>query len=124
MICIDMRNPASSRSRIAQNLLFFGVAALVGSLHPVVKAQVLDDSANVKILSAQSQTLLINHQYFEDMLRGFGLPEGPDDIREEYSSQCGSVSIGNNFASNQLGTDITVIIVGDILNVGNTCSGG
>lgn len=119
-----MRNPASSRSRIARNLVFFAVAVLVGALHPVVKAQVLDDSANVKILSAQSKTLLINDQYFEEMLRGFGLPEGPDDIREEYSNQCGSVSIGNNFASNQLGTDITVIIVGDILNVGNTCSGG
>lgn len=119
-----MRDPVLLWSRMPQKLLFFSMVVLLGSLHPVVKAQVLDDSANVKILSAQSQTLLINHEYFEDMLRGFGLPEGPDDIREEYSNQCGSVSIGNNFASNQLGTDITVIIVGDILNVGNSCGGG
>jgi hypothetical protein len=88
-----MRNPTSSRSRIAQNLLFFGVAALVGSLHPVVKAQVLDDSANVKILSAQSQTLLINHQYFEDMLRGFGLPEGPAQIQFRNKKFCNELLV-------------------------------
>ena len=86
-----------------------------------VGAQVLDDSANVKILSAQSSTLLINHSYFEDMLQGYGLPLSEDDVREEYLQDCGSVSIGNNFASNQIGSDITVIIVGDVLNVGNTC---
>ena len=119
-----MRSLVALRTRIPQPLLFAGVAILLGFLHSAVKAQVLDDSANVKILSAQSKTLLINHEYFKDMLRGYGLPEGPDDIREEYLNQCGSVSIGNNFASNQLGTDITVIIVGDILNVGNTCGGG
>ena len=88
-----------------------------------VGAQVLDDSANVKILSAQSQTLLINHSYFEDMLQGYGLPLSEDDVREEYLQDCGSVSIGNNFASNQIGSDITVIIVGDVLNVGNSCGG-
>ena len=76
-----------------------------------------------KFCRHSQKTLLINNQYFDDMLKGYGLPSGPEDIRDEYLNQCGSVSIGNNFASNQLGTDITVIIVGDILNVGNSCGG-
>jgi len=90
------------------------------------QAQILDDAANVKILSAQARTLLINEQFFDDQLKGYGLPSGSDVVRDEYlnNSQCGSVSIGNNFASNQIGTDITVIIVGDIINAGNSCGGG
>ncbi len=114
--------PAAPRWRGLYRLLLISGFSLMSASTSI--AQVLDDSANVKILAAQSKTLLINNQYFDDMLQGYGLPSGPEDIRDEYLNQCGSVSIGNNFASNQLGTDITVIIVGDILNVGNSCGGG
>jgi len=114
--------PAPTRRRGLYEWVLIPILAMMGASGSL--AQVLDDSANVKILSAQSKTLLINNQYFDDMLKGYGLPSGPEDIRDEYLNQCGSVSIGNNFASNQLGTDITVIIVGDILNVGNSCGGG
>ncbi len=100
-------------------LLWLSLAALEAP------AQVLDDAANAKLLSAHSKTLLINDHYFEDLLRGYGLPSGADEIQQEYlnSAQCGSVNIGNNYASNQISGEITVIIVGDILNVGNTCGG-
>jgi len=119
---VNQRAAASGRHPLALFLtaklaLFAAFAVSPGG------AQVLDDSANVKILSAQSQTLLINHSYFEDILQGYGLPLREDDVREEYLQNCGSVSIGNNFASNQIGGDITVIIVGDVLNVGNSCGG-
>ena len=98
---------------------------LISSAALEVSAQILDDTANAKLLSVHSKTLLVNDQYFEDLLRGYGLPSGADDIQEEYlsSAQCGSVNIGNNYATNQISGEITVIIVGDILNVGNTCGG-
>lgn len=113
--------PAASWRRAHPFCLTAKLAMLAVFAACPVGAQVLDDASNVKILSAQSQTLLINHSYFEDMLQGYGLPLSEDDVREEYLQDCGSVSIGNNFASNQIGSDITVIIVGDVLNVGNTC---
>ncbi|MDC0572476.1 hypothetical protein PQZ11_06270 [Luminiphilus sp.] len=102
-----------------------GLLFLLNSAALEVSGQILDDTANAKLLSVHSKTLLINDQYFEDLLRGYGLPSGADEIQEEYltSAQCGSVNIGNNFASNQISGEITVIIVGDILNVGNTCGG-
>ena len=98
---------------------------LISSAALEVSAQILDDTANAKLLSVHSKTLLVNDQYFEDLLRGYGLPSGADEIQEEYlsSAQCGSVNIGNNYATNQISGEITVIIVGDILNVGNTCGG-
>lgn len=102
-----------------------GLILCLGSLASEISAQILDDTANAKLLSVHSKTLLINNQYFDDLLRGYGLPSGADEVQQEYlsSAQCGSVNIGNNFASNQIGGEITVIIVGDILNVGNTCGG-
>ena len=98
---------------------------LISSAALEVSAQILDDTANAKLLSVHSKTLLVNDQYFEDLLRGYGLPSGADEIQQEYrnSAQCGSVNIGNNYSSNQISGEITVIIVGDILNVGNSCGG-
>lgn len=98
---------------------------LISSAAVEVWAQILDDTANAKLLSVHSKTLLVNDHYFEDLLRGYGLPSSADEIQEEYltSAQCGSVNIGNNYATNQISGEITVIIVGDILNVGNTCGG-
>ena len=105
--------------------LLSGLLLWLSSAALEVSAQVLDDAANAKLLSAHSKTLLINDQYFEDLLRGYGLPSGADEIQQEYlnSAQCGSINIGNNYASNQISGEITVIIVGDILNVGNSCGG-
>lgn len=100
--------------------------ALVGTLGAATaRAQLLDDATNVKIMAVQSQAMLINNAYFKDMLKAYGLPTSPEDFSENYvkSIQCGSVSIGNNFASDELGGEITVIIVGDVLNVANNCGG-
>ncbi len=112
----------------ARAFFYSALAALVmcGTLSATTaRAQLLDDSTNVKIMAVQSQALLINNSYFKDMLKAYGLPTSPEDFSENYvkSIQCGSVSIGNNFASDELGGEITVIIVGDVLNVANNCGG-
>ena len=79
--------PAPTRRRGLYEWVLIPILAMMGASGSL--AQVLDDSANVKILSAQSKTLLINNQYFDDMLKGYGLPSGPEDIRDEYLNQCG-----------------------------------
>ena len=104
------------RPSLNGKLYFFSTLTL--SLKYGVDASIISTDGNTKYD-------VINDQYFEDLLRGYGLPSGADEIQEEYlsSAQCGSVNIGNNYATNQISGEITVIIVGDILNVGNTCGG-
>ena len=102
---------------------------LVGLLYLVFSfsssAQFLRDDAMVKILAAKSNALRINKFYFQDILSKRGVPFENGQYSEDFlqSGGCGSVAIGNQFgnSSQTLPSEISIVIVGDILNVGNTC---
>ena len=59
----------------------------------------LDDSANLRILSAQSKALTINADYFAEILRSVGAPTTKADLAEELQGKtdCGSVAIVNHY---------------------------
>ena len=87
-------------------------------------AQLLQDSANLKILSARTKLMLSNNSYFMDQIKSRGGPVSPADAQSllQLNSGCGNVQIGNSYgASGSMGADISVVITGDILNVGNRC---
>ena len=88
------------------------------------QAQLLDDKTNLKILNSRSQMLRMNNDYFNDLLRQRGAPTTPEQALELYRGRvgCGSVDIGNQFVDKGLGNEINVIIVGDVINVGNYCA--
>lgn len=98
--------------------------ALLGLVPPGVQAVGLDDRANLKILNARSQMLLMNSSYFDDKLKQSGAPTTPEQAMDMYRGRvgCGSVDIGNQFVDSKgMGSQISVVIVGDVINVGNSC---
>jgi hypothetical protein len=103
--------------------LLFAACAILGAAAGA-RAQVLDDKANMKILSARSLMLRVNHDYFNDQLRKSGAPTTPEETLDMYRARvgCGSVDIGNQFVDKGIGNEISVIIVGDVINVGNRCA--
>ena len=104
----------------ACSLLFaVGLAAPTQRVHAV-----LDDSANLRILSAHSKALTINADYFNDLIREAGGFNSKEDLAEELQGKtdCGSVSIGNQYTESTFANEVTIIIVGDITNVGNVCT--
>ena len=84
----------------------------------------LDDSANLRILSARSQAMTINADYFNNLLAQAGFSTSKEDLADELrgKTECGSISIGNQFTETSFANEVTIIIVGDITNVGNSCS--
>ena len=91
-------------------------AAAVAVLPQLAFAQLLDDSANVKILKARAQLLHLNEDKFTDDLNEKGQLNNLAG-----SVDCGSVDIGNQVISSGIGQDISVVITGDIINTGNRC---
>ena len=87
-------------------------------------AQLLDDKTNMKVLSTRSQMLRMNSDYFNEQLRQRGAPTTSEQALELYRGRVGfgSVDIGNQFVDKGLGNEINVIIVGDVINVGNYCA--
>ena len=81
-----------------------------------VYAQLLSDSANLKILKARSRLLLIN----KDRIEGTTDLNDLDALRGQVS--CGSVDIGNQDITSTLSGDVNIIITGDIINTGNRCT--
>ena len=67
---------------------FFGLNTLVS------KADVLDDTANLRILSARSKVLTVNAAYFNDRLKEIGAPTTKEELVKELEGKtdCGSVS--------------------------------
>jgi erythromycin esterase-like protein len=95
------------------------IASFAAILPNIASAQLLNDSANVKILKARAQLLHQNADAIDD------------DANERLGDQlnnvggrvdCGSVDIGNQVISSGIGQDVSVIITGDIINTGNRCS--
>jgi hypothetical protein len=88
-----------------------------------VQAQALPDNANMKILAARSFALLMNKDHFNNILKSAGAPLSPEEVMDQYNAKqnCGSIEIANQVESKGVSNDITVIIVGDIFNVGNRC---
>jgi hypothetical protein len=86
-------------------------------------AGLIPDSANRRILSVKSQTLLYNQDYFDQKIRSGLLGKTPEELAQQVSRvDCGSVSVGNvQTTSTAISTNIQVVIVGDIINVGNRC---
>lgn len=78
-------------------------------------AQLLDDTANVKILKARAKLLHQNEDTITDDLNKSG------QLGNVGRVDCGSVDIGNQVVSNGIGQDISVVITGDIINTGNRC---
>lgn len=87
------------------------------------QAQLLDDKANLKVLTVRAQMLRINTAYFEDLIKSRGAPSKAEDL-DQYIGRvgCGSVEIGNQKVSSGIGNEVSVVIVGDVLNVGNYCA--
>jgi len=84
----------------------------------------LDDSANLRILSARSQAMTINADFFNNLIAQAGISTSKEDLADELrgKTECGSISIGNQFTESSFANEVTIIIVGDITNVGNSCS--
>jgi|TARA_B110000238_G_C15834123_1_gene314075 hypothetical protein len=84
----------------------------------------LDDSANLRILSARSQAMTINADYFNNVIAQAGISPSKEDLADELrgKTDCGSISIGNQYTDTSFANEVTIIIVGDITNVGNSCS--
>lgn len=84
----------------------------------------LDDSANLRILSARSQAMTINADYFNNLVAQAGVSMSKEDLADELrgKTDCGSISIGNQYTETSFANEVTIIIVGDITNVGNSCS--
>ena len=104
-----------------------GCSLLIGVLGLntfVSKADVLDDTANLRILSARSKVLTVNAAYFNERLKEIGAPTTKEDLVKELEGKtdCGSVSIGNQYTESSFANEVTIIIVGDITNVGNVCT--
>ena len=100
------------------------VVCVLGLNTLVLKADVLDDTANLRILSARSKVLTVNAAYFNDRLKEIGAPATKEDLVKELEGKtdCGSVSIGNQYTESSFANEVTIIIVGDITNVGNVCT--
>ena len=100
-------------------LLAVGLATPTQRVHAV-----LDDSANLRILTARSKALTINADYFNELIKEVGGFNSKEDLAEELQGKtdCGSVTIGNQYTETSFSNEITIIIVGDITNVGNYCT--
>lgn len=87
------------------------------------QAQLLDDKANLKVLNVRAQMLRTNTAYFNDLIKSRNVPTKEEDL-DQYIGRvgCGSVEIGNQYVSEGIGNEISVVIVGDVLNVGNYCA--
>lgn len=102
-----------------------GLACALLAISPVPgQAQLLDDKTNMKVLGSRSQMLRMNSDYFNDQLKQRGAPTTSEQALELYRGRvgCGSVDIGNQFVDKGLGNEINVIIIGDVINVGNYCA--
>ena len=88
----------------------------------IANAQLLDDKTNLKILTTRAMVLQLNKNYFDDLLKRQGAPTTEADA-EQYIGRvgCGSVEIGNQYVGSSISHDISVVIVGDVVNVGNRC---
>ena len=109
---------------LSLQLCFVLVVCVFGLNTLVSKADVLDDTANLRILSARSKVLTVNAAYFNDRLKEIGAPATKEDLVKELEGKtdCGSVSIGNQYTESSFANEVTIIIVGDITNVGNVCT--
>lgn len=111
-------------SRLALRIML-SAFSLLGFVLSAAQAAGLDDKANLKILNARAQMLLMNSSYFDDKLKQSGAPTTPEQAMDMYRGRvgCGSVDIGNQFVDSKgIGNQISVVIVGDVINVGNTCA--
>jgi len=107
--------------RAVGSLVGFVLCAYCMSATPVA-AQLLDDKANLKILNTRSKLLLLNKHYFDELLKQQGAPTSEDDTRQYIGRVgCGSVEIGNQSVNSTISSEISVVIVGDVINFGNRC---
>lgn len=106
------------RGQLSRAALVIVVAAAIP-----VQAQFLDDKANLKVLAVRAQMLRTNTAYFNDLIKSRGAPTKAEEL-DQYIGRvgCGSVEIGNQQVSNGIGNEVSVVIVGDVLNVGNYCA--
>ena len=79
---------------------------------------------SLRILTARSKALTINADYFNELIKEVGGFNSKEDLAEELQGKtdCGSVAIGNQYTETSFSNEITIIIVGDITNVGNYCN--
>ncbi|MBS1190137.1 MAG: hypothetical protein H6R10_1929 [Rhodocyclaceae bacterium] len=100
------------------------LAAGLCAFPPAASAAALDDNANMRILAARSRIMRLNNDYFMEQLKQKGAPTNEEEALEMYRGRvgCGSVDIGNQVVSSGIGNEISVIILGDVINVGNRCT--
>ena len=97
-------------------IAFTGLAILWGEASI---AQVLDDSANMKILRVRSKLLEgdATNKYSAGQLSSY------TNLEEEIRAQatCGAIDIGNQDVNSNFAGEINIIIAGDVINTGNNC---
>lgn len=86
-------------------------------------AQRISDDTNVKILKSKAQALRMTPEAFKKLAEEKGAPTDKNSLSSLYGGQvgCGSISIGNQLVERTLKGDINIIILGDVVNVGNRC---
>ena len=96
-----------------------GALATVFMTVPDASAQLLEDSANRKVLKVRSDLLR------GDTTRKFsgGQLQSLDELQSQISGRatCGAVDIGNQHVNSTFSGEINVIVAGDIINTGNNC---
>ena len=119
MLIRELANMYGRLLAVCLLLLAVGLATPTQRVHAV-----LDDSANLRILTARSKALTINADYFNELIKEVGGFNSKEDLAEELQGKtdCGSVAIGNQYTETSFSNEITIIIVGDITNVGNYCN--
>lgn len=99
-------------------ILMAGGILCTGFPLSIAHAQLLDDKANMKVLRAKSNMLRINPRTLEKHTPHNALEASPQNV-----TACGAVDIGNQYTDSNRTGDISVVIVGDIVNTGNVCRG-
>lgn len=82
-------------------------------------AQILDDSANRKVMRTRANMLRgdATRRYSNNQL-----PKTTDmDNRIRGRANCGAVDIGNQHVDSTFSGEINVIVTGDVINTGNVC---
>lgn len=99
--------------------IFLGSLVAIWLVVADASAQLVEDSANRKVLKVRSDLLRgdATRKFSGNQLQGLNSLGGQISGR----ATCGAVDIGNQHVSSTFSGEINVIVTGDIVNTGNNC---
>lgn len=100
-------------------IFVLGAVAAIWLSVPTASAQLLEDSANRKVLKVRSDLLRgdATRKFSGNQLGSYNNLKGQISGR----ATCGAVDIGNQHVASSFSGEINVIVTGDIVNTGNNC---